>query len=552
MPIPPSPSALADLSAWAWVKRRALAKRRRFFLRLIGQVVSAHTSPKGPVEWDISLLRAAPVKSSRRPIVVLTLPSGTIFNILFVDSTEAAEWASTMDTESKRDFDALYTLEKKIGEGAFASVHSALENRTGKKYAVKRIKKKQFDMQMARELEREMYAMKVTSHPGIIRTHDVFNTQQYVMVVLDLMKGGTLKENVQAVGGRIPEHLAVGIIKQVLMALQYLHSKGIVHRDIKLENVLCETAAIPARNIRVADFGYVNFVNDHTDACLRSLVGTPVYVAPEIINHKPYGCPVDIYAVGVMLYRMLCGSYPFDAGEDDEETMNLALEGWIAFEEPAWAETSIMCKNFVRALLQAKPQRRLTAKAALHHPWIEGATTVGVDSEAHICSPITPYSDHNNQTITRFAARLEGGFMSDSAEPGEGNSNSIVQVDVGDVMLSGLSDSPRDTWRREARMRWKKFILAVLFVVKVRVASGAKLNPAPKELRKAMADRTPRQEGSRVARSSGRRRRVFSAFALTPRQRRASEAVDDERRQFARSPRSRGRRVQRTLSLNRS
>ncbi|CDF36602.1 Serine/threonine protein kinase Rhodoplastic [Chondrus crispus] len=550
MPAPPSSSELADLSAWAWVKRRAFSKRRRLFLKLIGQVVSAHASPKAPVEWDISLLRAAASKSSRRPVVLLTLPSGSVFNLLFVDSPTAAAWAAAVDKQAARDFDALYTLDQKIGEGAFASVHSATEKRTGRQYAVKRIKKKQFDMQMARELEREMYAMRVTDHPAVVRTHDVFNSQTYVMLVLDWMKGGTLKENVQAVGGRIPEHLAVGIVRQVLTALQYLHARGIVHRDIKLENVLCETATIPARNVRVADFGYVNFVNDHTDACLRSLVGTPVYVAPEIINHKPYGCPVDIYAVGVMLYRMLCGSYPFDAGEDDEATMNLALEGWISFDEPAWADTSIMCKNFIRALLQAKPQRRLTAKAALHHPWIEGATTAGTDAETNMSSPVSPYDQHHNQTMNRYAARLEGGFISDTVDVGEGSS--LLHLGVGeDLVLSGLSDSPRHTSRREARLRWRKCILVVLFVIKVCVANGAKLKAVPKERRKPVPERAARRDAKRPPRLSGMRLRVFSAFALTPRQRRASEAVNDER-QFAETPRSRGNRVRRTLSLNRS
>lgn len=514
-------------------------------------MITAHATVKAPIEWDVSVMHATVSHGTRRPTVSLVLPGGSALHLLFTERNHSAEWAAALEKASKRDFNEVYRMEKKIGEGAFASVHRAVHKETGKVYAVKKIKKKQFDMQMARELEREMYAMKATSHPGIIRTHDVFNTQDQVLLVLDLMEGGTLKDNVQAVGGKIPEHFAVDIVRQVLRALQYLHARGIVHRDIKLENILCETKCIPAHNIRVADFGYVNFVNDHTDVCLRSLVGTPVYVAPEIINRKPYGCPVDIYAVGVMLYRMLCGSYPFDAGEDDEETMNLAVEGKLTFEEHAWAETSIMCKNFVRALLQPKPERRLNAKAALHHPWIEGATTGDVDAEAEMTSPVTPYSSRPEETINRLAARLSKGLVSDSADVRD--DNALLQFMPGDEMLSGLSDGAGEGSRREARRRWKKFGLAVLFVVKMRVANGGRLRPAPKDRRRPPAARAPRHAvGAARGRPSTRRTRVMSAFSMTPRQRRASDANQDQRMFSGGSPGNLGDRLRRTLSLSRA
>lgn len=547
MPSQSLPTVFADLAAWAWVKRRAFARRRRLYLKLIGAVISAHTNVKAPIEWELSILNATVSHGNRRPTLTLVLPTGSTLHFLFLSKEQALQWASALQTASKRDFNRLYSIEKKIGEGAFASVHRAVHKESGIHYAVKKIKKKQFDMQMARELEREMYAMNHTNHPGIIRTHDIFNTQEQVLLVLDLMEGGTLKENVQHVGGRVPEHHAVPIVRQVLRALHYLHSRGIVHRDIKLENILCEDKSIPSRNIRVADFGYVNFVNDHTDVCLRSLVGTPVYVAPEIINRKPYGCPVDIYAVGVMLYRMLCGSYPFDAGEDDEETMNLAVEGKLTFDEPAWAETSIMCKNFVRALLQSKAHRRLTAKAALHHPWIEGATTGGTDAETEMSSPVTPYSGRADETINRLAARLASDLPAGSAHVGEGKGS--VSLGPGDATLSGASEGLTERGRPNARRRWRTYGLVVLFVIRVRVANGARLRISPTDRRRLRADRSPRP--AMLPGPSTRRLRVLSALSMGSGQRRASETNPQQRDLIAGTPRGLGERLRRTLSLHR-
>lgn len=316
------------------------------------------------------MLQATVEQSTRKATIILTLATGAKLYLHLEERSQYTRWYLALQYASTRDFDSFYELLDKIGEGSFASVHRARCLTTGRTVAVKCIKKRDFDMVTARELEREMYAMRHLRHANVVTAHDVFNSLYEVHIVMDYMEGGTMKDNVQSVGGRISERFARTVIKQVLTACDFLHHHGYVHRDIKLENVLCDTANFPIHRVRLADFGYVNFLDNTHHVCLRSLLGTPVYIAPEIIERQPYGASVDIYATGVMLYRMISGHYPYDGREDDDKTLQMAVEGRLRFTDGAWRKVSRKCRSFVRALLQPRPECRLTARTALLHPWL--------------------------------------------------------------------------------------------------------------------------------------------------------------------------------------
>lgn len=336
------------------------------------------------------------------------------------------QWEGTLRRACAKIFEASYRLDRKIGEGAFANVYKGVRAEDGEAVAVKVVKKRQFDMQTARELEREMYAGRVGRHGRIVRVYEVYNTVERVYMVMQLMEGGTLKDWVQEMGGKVGEGVAMRLVVQVLEALVYLHERGIVHRDVKLENVLCESRDMREKGaafaVKLADFGYVNFVTREEARCLSSLVGTPVYVAPEIIKRENYGREVDMYAAGVMLYRMLSGVYPFDGGKDDEKTMAMALKGEVHFDEGVWADISGQCKKFLKLLLEKRPEKRMTAKESLRHEWI----TRGLVDERVMSSPVTECGD--------------AGFSE----------------------ASGGSASA-------ARRRWRISFLAIQFVVKMKV-----------------------------------------------------------------------------------
>lgn len=395
-----------------------------------------------------------------------------------------SDWVEALQIAATRDFHARYRLQDKIGEGAFATVHRARCKITGQLVAVKCVRRSEFDHITARELQREMFAVKHLHHPNVVRGREVFNSLRDVHMVMDFMRGGTLKDVVQFLGGRVTETFAKHIMRQVLSACDFLHRHGYVHRDVKLENVLCENKVMdkgsfqmsrshPQRRkeirrvylneiedhndddddddedneegtvqrttsgryqqsidkmklrrkghddddiafvmktmgrVRLADFGYVNFLTDFRHPCLSSLLGTPVYIAPEIIRKAKYGTPVDIYAVGVMLYRMLSGHYPYDGRDDDDKTLHLAVEAELAFPDPAWRRTSRKCRSFVRALLQPFPERRLTARTALLHPWLDDVaeehTTVNCVGRNEVeCADDDDDDDGDNESKNNF------------------------------------------------------------------------------------------------------------------------------------------------------
>lgn len=258
---------------------------------------------------------------------------------------------------------------ERVGEGHFASVFKATRKADGLTVAVKEVETDPYNMVSVRGLEREVFAMKHLRHDGVVSAHEVFNSTAKVHIVMDLVEGGTLKDNVQENGSRVSESQAAPIIWQILEACAHFHKHGYVHRDLKLENVLCEEPGIDNAKVKVADFGFVNFVDDPRHACLRSMLGTPVYIAPEIARGVQYGAAADMYAMGVMLYRMLSGWYPFD-GEDEENTLKLAVDGKLEWRSSLWSDVSEDCKEFVKTLLSTNASLRYTAEEALQHPWL--------------------------------------------------------------------------------------------------------------------------------------------------------------------------------------
>jgi len=350
---------------------------------------------------------------------------------------------------------------------------------------------------------------------------------------------------------------AFDALNQAAAGLAHAHERGIVHRDIKLENILCARTGIPDHGVRLADFGYVNFVNGARDICLRSLVGTPVYVAPEVINRQEYGCAVDIYAVGVMLYRMLSGSYPFDGGANDELTMELAVGAELAFVEPEWESISPLCKGFIRALLQPRPERRLTAKAALHHAWLECEdTAISPEKLAQgttTMSPVTPspsnipaYSlkKRISETINRLAARFSGESSA---------SDDMEQVSVSDLTDDFKENSPRkapaELTEEQLRQRrnWRKIIFATMFITKLGLAAGVR-RAGPKRPFHAMVAEQPNLTSEREL--PDRKRGIANAF-------KRNSVRDSLRPQSTRSANRQlgqtfGARLRRTLSLTRA
>jgi len=249
-----------------------------------------------------------------------------------------------------------YEIGKELGRGTYSVVKVAKNKENGKNYAVKIIKKKLFNR--PEFLARETEIMTKVKHPNIVSFYGLYEDKERVYFILELINGGDLFDKIEEVD-TFTEEDASKIVKQILEALKYLHSEKIVHRDIKVDNILCDKDL----NCYIADFG----LSRHLDqTLLLSKVGSLEYTAPEVFTGKGYTEACDLWSVGVVTFILLTGTFPF-SDSNPKVTYEKITKVEYDWEE---AEVSNQVLDFVDKLLVKDPSQRLTADQALGHPWI--------------------------------------------------------------------------------------------------------------------------------------------------------------------------------------
>ncbi|XP_047703582.1 calcium/calmodulin-dependent protein kinase type 1B isoform X1 [Prionailurus viverrinus] len=256
--------------------------------------------------------------------------------------------------------------------GAFSEVVLAQERGSSHLVALKCIPKKALRGKEAL-VENEIAVLRRVSHPNIVALEDVHESPSHLYLAMELrvpatlrVTGGELFDRIME-RGSYTEKDASHLVGQVLGAVSYLHSLGIVHRDLKPENLLYATPFEDSK-IMVSDFGLSKI---QTGNVLGTACGTPGYVAPELLEQKPYGKAVDVWALGVISYILLCGYPPF-YDESDPELFSQILRASYEFDSPFWDDISESAKDFIRHLLERDPQKRFTCQQALQHLWISG------------------------------------------------------------------------------------------------------------------------------------------------------------------------------------
>ena len=159
-------------------------------------------------------------------------------------------------------------------------------------------------------------------HPNIIKLKDIFENSEYYFIVLELMAGKDLFDYIQRRGFSLPEPRVQDLAYQIGGAIKYLHALGIVHRDMKLENIMMSNSTdqgIP----KLVDFGLAKIIGPSETA--TEPFGTLGYVAPEVLKKRPYSYSCDVWSFGCIIYALLSGSLPFDH-EDQKETIRMTLE----------------------------------------------------------------------------------------------------------------------------------------------------------------------------------------------------------------------------------
>ncbi|KAL7332721.1 Protein kinase [Mucor circinelloides] len=296
-----------------------------------------------------------------------------------------------------------YDLIKKLGEGAFSNVYEAIDKKTGQHVAIKIVRKFELSQIQKASVLKEVQIMRTLNHPSIIKMLAFIETKDYFFLVLELMNGGEIFHQIVQLT-YFSEDLARHCIKQVAEGIRYLHEeRGVVHRDIKPENILFEsipfmerkTSPLPTQpedddepkedegefvsglggggigRVKIADFGLSKVVWDkHT----MTPCGTVGYTAPEIVNDMRYSKSVDMWALGCVLYTMLCGFPPFYDESIATLTQKVA-KGQYTFLSPWWDHISVDAKHLIHHLLDINPKKRYTIDQFLAHPWINRQDT---------------------------------------------------------------------------------------------------------------------------------------------------------------------------------
>ncbi|RDD43738.1 Serine/threonine-protein kinase 33 [Trichoplax sp. H2] len=275
--------------------------------------------------------------------------------------------------EEESDLDKIYHRVKTLGKGGFGVVYKAVHRQSGRHWAIKIIHKEKAGSSAIRNLEREVNIMKMVQHEHIVKLHEVYETSKQMYLVMELCDGGEILIDLKN-RGSYTENQTRTIMKRLASAVAYLDDHNIVHRDLKLANILLKKSGDErSLNIKVSDFGLACIVLDQSGyAMMQTTCGTPLYMAPEVINDLGYTRKCDVWSIGVIMYMLLCGEGPFIA-DDEDKLFELIKKGEITFNQPIWKTVSDSAKELLQRILCVNTAKRYTAKEILNHSWITGS-----------------------------------------------------------------------------------------------------------------------------------------------------------------------------------
>jgi len=254
-----------------------------------------------------------------------------------------------------------YVLRRKLGVGAYGVVYLGIDHETKAHRAIKMLNKG--DVSDMTRVDQEIKAMLMLDHPNIVKLYEVLETDTNVFFVMELCGGGNLSDHIE--DGPLAEEVARYYFVQLVDAVKYCHSVGVVHRDLKLENLLLDNNG----DLKVTDFGHAGIFSQGWDVFSTGMVGSLWHISPEQLAGLPYsGEKIDLWAMGILLYRMLVGKPPFflaDPKEFIDAINNLNYE--LPFH------LSMEVKHLFQAILAPNPDERMTLEDMAIHPWCQGA-----------------------------------------------------------------------------------------------------------------------------------------------------------------------------------
>ncbi|KAK3538024.1 hypothetical protein QTP70_027381 [Hemibagrus guttatus] len=274
---------------------------------------------------------------------------------------------SNCQIQENVDISTVYQIfpDEVLGSGQFGIVYGGKHRKTGRDVAIKIIDKLRFPTKQESQLRNEVAILQNLHHPGVVNLECMFETPERVFVVMEKLHGDMLEMILSSEKGRLPERITKFLVTQILVALRHLHFKNIVHCDLKPENVLLASAdSFP--QVKLCDFGFARIIGEKSFR--RSVVGTPAYLAPEVLRNKGYNRSLDMWSVGVIIYVSLSGTFPFNEDEDIHDQIQNAA---FMYPPNPWKKVTPEAIDLINNLLQVKMRKRYSVDKSLSHPWLQ-------------------------------------------------------------------------------------------------------------------------------------------------------------------------------------
>lgn len=286
-------------------------------------------------------------------------------------SSQSSIPGAFLEPQQNLDISHMYQIfpDEVLGSGQFGIVYGGKHRKTGRDVAIKIIDKLRFPSRQESQLRNEVAILQNLRSHGVVDLEAMCETPERIYVVMEKLHGDMLEMILSSDKGRLPERITRFIVTQILMALRHLHAKNIVHCDLKPENVLLATEdAFP--QVKLCDFGFARIIGEKSFR--RSVVGTPAYLAPEVLRNSGYNRSLDMWSVGVIIYVSLSGTFPFNEDEDINDQIRNAA---FMFPKNPWNEISNDAITLISSLLQVQIRRRFSVDKALSQPWMQDFQT---------------------------------------------------------------------------------------------------------------------------------------------------------------------------------
>jgi len=286
-------------------------------------------------------------------------------------ASQAKEAATAAVQEKDQDISQAYQIfpDDVLGSGQFGIVYGGVHRVSSRAVAIKVIDKMRFPTKQEAALKNEVSILQNLHHPGVVNLERMFETPERIFVVMEKLRGDMLEMILSSEAARLSERTTKFLVTQILVALKHLHSKNIVHCDLKPENVLLSTDS-DFPQVKLCDFGYARIIGKKSFR--KSIVGTPAYLAPEVLysnvlKKRGFNRALDMWSTGVIIYVSLSGQFPFNEDVDIEDQIRNAE---FMYPEKPWKKISSAAINCIQHFLVVKHDDRYTVDGALADPWI--------------------------------------------------------------------------------------------------------------------------------------------------------------------------------------